>query len=164
MEKEVSIIIVNYKTSSLVKKCVKSIIDKSNGFSYEIIIVDNSCDRAETMGLNEIKKMYRDCDISVLNADGNIGFGRANNLGSRYSQTRYLFFLNSDTILVNNAIFESLKYIKKNEKVGIVGSNLYKADMSPSHSFAKDARTIKNPILEIFPIELINNYLRSPTK
>lgn len=39
---DVSIIIVNYKTCSLVIDCVNSILEKTKVVSYEVIIVDNN--------------------------------------------------------------------------------------------------------------------------
>ena len=41
---DVSIIFVNYKTAYLVKDVIASIKEKSQGFSYELIVVDNSQD------------------------------------------------------------------------------------------------------------------------
>jgi GT2 family glycosyltransferase len=35
-----------------------------------------------------------------------LGFGKANNLGFKYATGRYIFLLNSDTLLLNNAIKE----------------------------------------------------------
>lgn len=41
MDIEVSIIFVNYRTHDLLFNAIESVIDKSYGFTYEIIIVDN---------------------------------------------------------------------------------------------------------------------------
>ena len=39
---DVSIIIVNYNTYALTSACIQSIIDHTEGISYEIIVVDNA--------------------------------------------------------------------------------------------------------------------------
>src|SRR5574344_1439981 len=65
---------------------------------YEIIVVDNdSCD-----GSKEI--FEKDKRIVFIESGSNLGFGKANNLGESFAQCKYLFLLNTDTILHNNAI------------------------------------------------------------
>ena len=39
---DVSVIIVNYNTCNLVKKCVASIFEKTKNVSFEVIVVDNN--------------------------------------------------------------------------------------------------------------------------
>ena len=39
---DVSIIIVNYNTRQVTSNCIDSIIDKTQGLQYEIILVDNA--------------------------------------------------------------------------------------------------------------------------
>ena len=41
---DVSIILVNYKTEQLLLAAIESVIEKSQGFLYEIIVVDNHSD------------------------------------------------------------------------------------------------------------------------
>ena len=38
---DVSVIIVNYRSAKMVAECVESIVEKTRGIDYEIIIVDN---------------------------------------------------------------------------------------------------------------------------
>ena len=64
----------------------------------------------------------------------NLGFGKANNLGVASSGGRYVYFLNTDTLLMNNAVYELVSFLDKNKGVGAVGSNLYKRDGSPNNS------------------------------
>ncbi len=126
---DVSIIFVNYKTSHLLRDVINSIKEKSSSFTYEIIIVDNSCDDDERAKLQEFKDV-----ATIIDAKDNLGFGRANNLGVASSRGRYVYFLNTDTLLMNNAIYELVSFLDKNPDVGIVGSNLYKKDGSPNNS------------------------------
>lgn len=39
---DVSVIIVNYNTKQLTSNCIQSIVDKTSGIEYEIILVDNA--------------------------------------------------------------------------------------------------------------------------
>ena len=69
--------------------------------------------------------------------DDNIGFGRANNEGLKKAKGRNILFLNSDTLLINNAIKILLDYLDNNYRVGAVGGNLYSNQGAPLHSYRR---------------------------
>ena len=136
---ELSIIIVNYNTKALLKNCIDSIISNSDGLVYEILIVDNgSTDKSQVM----IKERYP--QIILHENNDNIGFSRANNQGFRMSRGDYLLFLNSDTIILNDAIVTMLTYLKGNPTVGIVAPKIYNAEYQPSQSYMRflDAKVL----------------------
>lgn len=128
---DVSIILINYKTAEMTNDAINSVIEKSKGFEYEIIVVDNSNDDSEFEKL----KLVVGNKAKLIQASDNLGFGKGNNLGVENSCGEYLLFLNTDTLLVNNAIFEMYQFLKNNENVGAVGPNLYTKDMKPNHSY-----------------------------
>ena len=127
---DVSIIIVNYNTSVLIRDLIATIEEKTEGITYEIIVVDNNPTEQFTMDMKD----YLD-KIIYLPLKENVGFGRANNEGLKVAKGRNIFFLNPDTLLVNNAIKILSDYLDTNEKVGVCGGNLYDPKMNPNHSF-----------------------------
>jgi len=130
---EVSIIIINYNTVSLLCDAIDSVLEKTTDISYEIIVVDNnSSDNSE----NIIPEKYSE-KVVFLKLPENIGFGRANNEGVKIAKGRNIFFLNPDTILVNNAVRILSDYLDNHSEVAVCGGNLYDADMKPTHSFAR---------------------------
>ena len=139
---DVSVIIVNYLTYRLIEECIKTIFQKTSGLSFEIVIVDNSNDLSE---FNQLKNLVNEfpLPIKVINARGNLGFGRANNLGASYSNGDYLLFLNSDTLLINNAMLAMIRVFKNYQNVGCVGANLYTKSGKPEHSYIKAELTKK---------------------
>ena len=128
---EVSVIIVNYKTPQLCINCINSVFEKTVGIDFEIILVDND---SQDDSLRIIKEEFGE-RVTLVDAKGNLGFGKANNLGAKYTKGEYLFLLNSDTILRNNAIKYLYDFIKQDSTVGIVGGNLFDNDGNPAHSF-----------------------------
>lgn len=128
--KDVSIIIVNYNTSVLIRNLMKTIEEKTEGISYEVIVVDNNPTEQFAIDLKD----YLD-KIIYLPLKENVGFGRANNEGLKVAKGRNIFFLNPDTLLINNAIKILSDYLDANENVGVCGGNLYDASMNPTHSF-----------------------------
>lgn len=128
---DVSVIIVNYNTLALTMQCVDSIYQMTNGVKFEIIIVDN----ASTDGSKEIFK--KDSRVIFIEAEKNLGFGKANNLGVQKSSGNYLFFLNSDTILLNNAILHFFEFCESfKSKIGGVGCLLENDKGIYIHSYA----------------------------
>lgn len=112
---DVSVILVNYNTCKMTSECVDSIIEHTSGVTYEIILVDN----ASTDGSKEF--FEKDPRVSYYYSDVNGGFGFGNNLGMSHSYGRYLFLLNTDTLLINNAIKEFFDYAESHEPNTVYG-------------------------------------------
>ncbi len=127
---DVSVIIVNYKTSKLINECIRSVFEKTEGVEYEIIVVDN-----DTEQLSDVITEAHNPRVKLMQLPENVGFGRANNAGAKLAQGRNLFFLNPDTLLINNAIKILSDYLDKHPHCGGCGGNLYDKDMNPTFSF-----------------------------
>lgn len=127
---EVSIIILNYKTPKMCCDCIQSLREKSSGFSYEIIVIDND---SQDNSLEQIHEVIGDTIVYYQNNE-NAGTAKAFNLGARLAKGDYLFYLNTDTLFVNNAIKAQLDFIRSRDDVAIVGGNLYNSRKEPTHS------------------------------
>lgn len=126
----VSIIIVNYNTKELIANCIQSIFEKTHEVIYEIIVVDNaSADGSQQMIAEKFPS------VKLIELNKNIGFGRANNEGIKIANGKNIFFLNPDTILLNNAINILSDFLDKNNRVGACGGNLYTKDLKPNFSY-----------------------------
>ena len=128
---QVSVIIVSYNTKELTKKAIQAVIDKTEGIEYEIIVIDND---SKDGSAEELKKTFQD-KITLIESKENLGFGRANNLGIKQAKGKYIFLLNPDTELINNAIKIFYDYMEQNVQVGVCGGNLYNIKDVPEQSF-----------------------------
>lgn len=129
---DVSIIYVNYKTASLVLDSIKSVQKNTKEFEYEFIVVDNASGECDL----ELIRKY--CPQTVcVQAFENLGFERANNLGLEYASGEYIFFLNPDTVLRNNAIDILCRFMKDHPSVGACGGNLYDEKGNATTSFSR---------------------------
>lgn len=130
---DVSIVIVNYNTKDLLKNCLNSIISHTKDCSYEIIVVDNdSHDLSLTMLEDDFPT------VIVIKSKDNLGFGRANNVGVGHAKGKYLFFLNSDTILLNDAVSLFFSFAEQyNKKFGALGCILEGPNGRTCHSYGK---------------------------
>lgn len=144
----VSIIIVTYNTLKMTDECICSVINMTHGIEYEIILVDNaSSDGSKDFFISDNRLVY-------VYSNENLGFGRANNLGAKYSSGKYLFLLNSDTILQNNAVKIFYDYMESAAlNVACCGCMLRNLKGEYIHSFG-DLHTFGNSMYEwvVFPI------------
>lgn len=149
---DVSVIIVNYNTTQLTIDAINSLIKKTEGVIFEVILVDNN---SEDRSIDNLQHLFP--NIKYIRNSNNIGFGRANNVGARSAIGNYLFLLNSDTLLINNGLKILFDFMENNINVGISGGNLFDKAGNPIHSFMKYFRT---PITEIIEKTFISKILK----
>lgn len=137
---DVSVIIINYNTLELTENTINSVLEKTQCIEYEIILVDNM---STDGSIEYFEEKYKE-KITFLKNKENLGFGRANNKGIEIAKGKYIFLLNSDTLLINNAIKILFEYMERNLNVGVCGGNLYDIELSPVHSFKKELITLIN--------------------
>lgn len=125
---DISIVIVNYKTPQLLYTCIHSIFEKSSGFSFEIIVVDNdSQDESEQLITTNFPS------VVWINMGYNAGFSKANNRGFAAAKGNYLLLLNSDTELYENCIYKTWQHyqtLEKTHSVGFVSCKVQSHDYS----------------------------------
>jgi GT2 family glycosyltransferase len=126
---DVSIIVVNYNSTELLKNCLYSIEKFTNGISYEIIVIDNSS------MTGEIDKLLKFLDrITLIKNDVNKGFGAANNQGVEIAHGKYVLLINNDTILFENSIKKVFDFAESLEGNEIIGCKLLNEDKSVQKS------------------------------
>ena len=131
---QVSIVIINYNTRVMTKECIDSVINQTKDLSYEIILIDN---RSQDDSKEHFEK---DSRIRYVYSFENLGFGRANNVGMMLAKGDYVFLLNSDTLLVNNAIKMFYDYAESHQGQKIfLGGWLMNRNREFIHSYAKIA-------------------------
>ena len=115
--KEISIIIVNYRSGHYLEKCLASVFRQIENKNFKITVVNND----ESGDLSVLARNFP--SIRLIEIGKNIGFGKAANLGAKNSKGNWLFFLNPDTELLSD-YFKVLNNYQKNKTVGIMGPGL----------------------------------------
>jgi len=115
-EKNITFVIVCFRSSSVIEKCLESISS-----SCKVIIVENSND---VFIKNNLEKKFS--NVKVLISGDNIGYGRANNLGISMVKTKYVFILNPDTYLEKSTLKE-LGYVSNvlNDNFSILSPEIF---------------------------------------
>ncbi len=114
----VSIIITSFNARRDLERCLASLHDAPPAASHEIIVVDNGSHD----GSAEAARRW--LDVRVIEAGGNLGFSRANNVGIRASSGDNLLLLNSDTIVPPGAVDRLLETLGQHPDVAVVGPRL----------------------------------------
>ncbi len=118
---KVSVIYVYYNTPLELVQSVDSVLDNSKKIQLEIILVDNDSPKRIPKVLEKRK------GIKIIRNKQNLGFGRGCNVGAKAATGEYLMFLNPDTLVHDNAIYEMLKTLNE-QRVGIVGPKMIDID------------------------------------
>ncbi|MEP1471033.1 MAG: glycosyltransferase family 2 protein [Halieaceae bacterium] len=122
---DLSIIIVNWNTRDMLRDCLRSIPEKNKGLRVETIVIDNaSQDGSGEMVSTEFSQ------VRLIQNTDNLGFGTATNQGMRVARGRYLLLLNSDTIVHDDVLADSVRYMDKNQNVGMMGCRVLNEDGS----------------------------------
>lgn len=120
---DVSIIIVNWNTKQLLRDCLTSVYERAGEVDYEIIVVDN----ASTDGSAEMVKIDFRQVILIENTE-NRGFAAANNQGMAVAKGRYVLLLNSDTVVLDNVIANTVRFADENPQVAVAGCRVLNPD------------------------------------
>lgn len=150
---DISVIIINYNTLTMTKECIASIYQHTSNVEFEIVLVDNnSCDGSA----DALHKIYP--HIKVISLKENIGFGRANNVGVKEARGKYIFLLNSDTLLKDNALNSFFNFAEKQKEelgMGVIGGILENTEGNQCESFDR----FPNAKSEL--LKLVANHKRS---
>lgn len=112
------IIIITYNSSKWLDNCIKSIESQINIDLKKINLyfVDNLSKDDTLKKLDELRLKSKLGKFEIIKADKNYGFGISNNIGFDKGNSEYAFFLNADTELENDALYELFDNIEKSTK------------------------------------------------
>jgi N-acetylglucosaminyl-diphospho-decaprenol L-rhamnosyltransferase len=139
---DVGIVIVNWNTRDLLKKCLETVFASQGDFVFTVVVVDNASNDGSVA-------MVRDQfpDVKLITSDFNGGYPYGNNLGLRAlgfhganqidaEAPRYALLLNPDTEVPPEAIYRMVAFMDANPDVGVAGPKL----LMPDGTFDKACR------------------------
>lgn len=129
----VSVIIPNKDHVDDLDKCLKSLAEKTSYRNYEILVVENNSQAAETFTYyQQIEEMYP--NLRVLYWPDAFNYAAINNFAVKEARGDYLLFLNNDVEIISPGWMEEMLGICQREDVGIVGAKLYFPDNTVQHA------------------------------
>lgn len=120
---DVSVIIVNWNTRNILRDCLHSVYEQTQGIDFEVIVIDNaSSDGSAQMVKQEFPQ------VNLIENTENKGFAAANNQGMRIAQGRYFLLLNSDTVVLDGAIPKTIIFADQRPQAAVVGCKVLNPD------------------------------------
>ena len=153
---DLSIIIVNYKTYELTKNATKSVLETVKS-PYEIFVVDND---SQDGSYEKLKSTFKDeiasGKIKLIANDYNQGFAVANNIAIKESKGDFILLLNSDAIVKDGSIDNSLDYIKNHNDIGAIGPKILLPNGELDKAAKRSFPNPKNSFYRLFGFSKIN--------
>ncbi len=124
-----SILIVNWNTCELLRKCLQSIQDSPPVDPYEIVVVDNaSADKSAEM----VRESFP--AVRLIARHDNTGYAKGNNLAFEVSNGDFLLTLNPDTEFDDDSLQVAIDILKTNPRYGVLGARQIALDGSTQMS------------------------------
>jgi GT2 family glycosyltransferase len=127
---DISIVFTNWNTRDYMRDCINSVRDKTQGLTYEIIVVDDG----STDGSVEMLQIEFP-EVQIVVNEKNIGVAKSYNRGVAQAHGRYIQMLNTDMILFNNAIKILHDFLENHPEAGACGAWLRNRDMTSQVSY-----------------------------
>lgn len=122
---DLSIIIVSWNAKAFLQQCIQSIFKNTHAYSFDIWVIDNgSVDGSPDM----IRKEFS--GVRLIHHDSNLGFAKANNIGIRESQGRYVCLINSDVKVLNNCLELLVAHMERHPRIGLMAPRILNPDMT----------------------------------
>lgn len=149
---DLSVCIVSYNTRQLLDACLASLY--AGSLAPEVIVADNgSTDGSVAL----VRSRYAQAQVIALSA--NVGFARASNQAMTASTGRYILLLNSDTVVLDDALAQMVAYLDAHPELSALGPLLLNADGSVQTScFA--FTTVRDVLFEMLGLSSL--FPRSP--
>jgi N-acetylglucosaminyl-diphospho-decaprenol L-rhamnosyltransferase len=122
---KLSVVIICWNDLKYIPDCIQSIYDSTRSLEFEIIVTDNA---STDESVELIRKRFP--EVRIVQNGTNIGFGGANNAGVQIAQGEYVFILNPDTIVHEQALEKLIRYADGHPEGGAFGCRVLNADGS----------------------------------
>ncbi|MBQ0151307.1 MAG: glycosyltransferase family 2 protein, partial [Chryseobacterium sp.] len=120
---KLSIIIVNYNVTQLLRNCLSSIRKYCKDISYEVLVIDNnSTDSSWKTLINEFH------EVKFISSAVNEGFSKANNKAIKEAKGEYVLLLNPDTEFEDYYISEIIDFADSKPNFGCLGVRMQDAE------------------------------------
>ena len=171
MTLSISIIIPVYNVEPYIEACLQSVANQTVTEGVECILVDD-CGSDNSMQLAEqfIKNYKGGISFSILHHNHNRGLSAARNTGIQASQSKYIYFLDSDDAITNDCLETLWNNVVKHPGIDLVQGSYKTADapymrMFEQPSFPRytaNSRLIKKSLLDfdVIPVMAQNRLVR----
>ena len=154
-----SVILVSFYTGAPLFDSIAAVLRQEG---VELVIVDNGNPETVVSQLRDLAA--KDTRVKLLTGHGNIGFGRANNLGVAASRGDYLLILNPDCILRDDVMAKLAAHAVTLEAPFMIGARILNEDGSDQRGCRRELLTPVTALVEalhlggLFPKYRLNRH------
>ncbi len=128
----VTILIPNKDMVETLDTCVRSIYEKTDYPEFEILVVENNSNKAETFAYYE-KMQQEHENFRMITYTGTFNYSAINNLGVQSSRGEYILFLNNDTEVISPYWIREMLGFCQRQDTAAVGAKLLYPDGQVQH-------------------------------
>jgi N-acetylglucosaminyl-diphospho-decaprenol L-rhamnosyltransferase len=130
---KVSCIIVNYNTREQTSEFLASLVPEVEPLGAEILVIDNGSVDGSTATFRSSFPT-----VTVVEANANLGFAKAVNLGAGRARGQYLLLLNPDMVAKPGSVAALVGFADDHSEYGIYGGRTIRSDgsLEPSSCWA----------------------------
>jgi N-acetylglucosaminyl-diphospho-decaprenol L-rhamnosyltransferase len=147
--KSCSVVIVSYKTGSVLIDCLESVLAQTD--VNQLILVDNGNSRSMVQEINALADL--DPRVEIITGHGNVGFSKGCNIGARRARGRYLLLLNPDSILGEDVLGEALDVFDEFPEAALITVRLENPDGSEQRGGRRNLMTPWTCLVEQFRLD-----------
>lgn len=129
-EATIAIVIVSYNVRADLDRCLRSVAAGAAPYQTTVTVVDNQSTDGTVPWLRQAWPA-----VHVIDAGGNLGFARANNLGIRATSSDLVLLLNPDTEVPDGALAGLADALRADATAALAGPRLVDGDGRPELSF-----------------------------
>jgi len=144
MYKDIDVLIVTYKSSKIIDKCLEKIDNK-----FQIVIAENSSDSDFK---KKIEKKYT--NVNCVLTGKNHGFGKAFNIGMQYCKKKYVFHLNPDSFLFHDTIAKLYSAAEKIKDFAMIAPEVKNLQLK-NYGFFDQEENITKQNQKLFRVDYI---------
>lgn len=128
----VSIVIPTRDKVEILRRCIDSIRALSTYSRYEIALIENNSEQAETRAYYE--SLRHDATVRVVEWNNRFNYQRLNNYAVEQARGEIIIFLNNDVHVISPGWIEEMLMYAQRRDVGAVGAKLYYPDGRIQHA------------------------------
>jgi len=153
---KLSIIIINWNTKELIKKCLNSVLKYTSFTDYQLIVIDNNSSDGSQKFLSDFC-LQNKLNLKIILNNQNKGFAQAVNQGLKIAQGEYILLLNPDTEIKEKTLSEVIDFISLDKSIGILGGKI----LNPNGSHQPSVRSFPTLSSQIFILLKLHHFFRN---
>ena len=127
---DVAVIIVGIDSQQYVENCLRSLTSADwRDYSYQVVYVDNA---SSDDSVNAITTQFP--EVRILANASNVGFCRACNQAAAAVDSRYIYLLNNDTIVLQESVSKLVDFLDQTPDAAAAANRLLNEDRTDQWS------------------------------